>query len=208
MVFKHTRSHFYQVRVFGVRVWGYVLHVFHATTINITGEENNRKSSMLDKCSKWKNGGVKTDRIETYLSRPFMTPSEHEVHVNVDATVVPVHEAVPEEEETGQHGKIQKIRKCLLQQQRQQVCTYTNHWYSHDLPSMFCPLHRQYRWQHISVRHNLQKEGGERVLVCQKEWSSKRSKIYVYKKMQTLVVQLAFICFSPIWIEFTVAAMH
>jgi hypothetical protein len=36
MVFKHTRSHFYQVRVFGVRVWGYVLHVFHATTVNIT----------------------------------------------------------------------------------------------------------------------------------------------------------------------------
>tara|TARA_B110000091_G_C13706986_1_gene428825 strand:+ start:766 stop:930 length:165 start_codon:yes stop_codon:yes gene_type:complete len=43
-----------------------------------------------------------------YLSRPFMTPSEHEVHVNVDATVVPVHEAVPEEEETGQQRKIQK----------------------------------------------------------------------------------------------------
>ena len=43
-----------------------------------------------------------------YLSRPFMTPSEHEVHVNVEATVVPVHEAVPEEEETGQQRKIQK----------------------------------------------------------------------------------------------------
>ena len=28
------------------------------------------------------------------------------------------------------------------------------------------------------------------------------------KKMQTLVVRLAFICFSPIWIECTVAAMH
>ena len=115
-------------------------------------------------------------------------------------------------------GRYRKIRKCqeqasyeqfyLLQQQRQQVCTYTNHFYSHDLPNIFCPLHRQYRWQHISVRHNLQKEGEERVLVCQKEWSSKKSKIYVYKKMQTLVVRLAFICFSPIWIECTVAAMH
>jgi hypothetical protein len=36
MVFKHTRSHFHQVRVFGVRVGGHVLHVFHATTVNIT----------------------------------------------------------------------------------------------------------------------------------------------------------------------------
>ena len=46
MVFKHTRSHFYQVRVFGVRVWGYVLHVFHATTVNITGEENNTQRTL------------------------------------------------------------------------------------------------------------------------------------------------------------------
>ena len=37
-----------------------------------------------------------------------MTPSEHEVHVNVGAAVIPVHEAVPEEEATGQQRKIQK----------------------------------------------------------------------------------------------------